>query len=106
MRKTPPFYVLFVVVENQKPVGGNCFCAAVASQSCAHISALLLTLTEITPQACTSVRCAWSRPSVGVVMHLLQKGLDFGKASIEGYYPYTGPKPDLCSLLKDFDARI
>ncbi len=36
MRKAPPFYVQFVV-ENQKPVGGNCFCAAGASQSCVHI---------------------------------------------------------------------
>ncbi len=103
MRKTTPFYALFVVVENQKPVGGNCFCAAGASQSCVLISALLLTLTEITSQACTSVRCAWSRLSVGGNASLA-KGLDFGKASIEGYFPYTGPKPDLCSLLKDFDA--
>ena len=103
MRKTPPFYVLFVEVQDQQPIGGNCFCAAGASQSCVHISVLLLKLAEITPQACTSVRCAWSRPSVGGSASLT-KDLDFGQASLEGYFPYSGPKPNLCSLLEDLDA--
>ena len=85
MIKTPPFYVLFVVVQDQQPIGGNCFCAAGASQSCVHISALLLTLAEITPQACTSVSWAWSRPSVGGSASLA-KDLDFGQASLEGYF--------------------
>ena len=76
MRKTPPFYVLFVIVNDQEPKGGNCFCAAGASQSCIHISALLF--TEITPQACTSVRCAWSRPSVSGSTSLA----NFGHASL------------------------
>ena len=81
MRKTPPLYVLFVIVNDQEPKGGNCFCAAGASQSCIHISALLFTLAEMTPQACTSVRCAWSRPSVSGSTSLA-KDLDFGHASL------------------------
>ena len=104
MRKTPQFYVLFVVVQDQQPIGGNCFCAAGASRSCVQISALLLTLAEITPQVCTSVRCAWSRPSVGGSASLA-KDLDFGQASLEGYFPYSGPKPNLCSLLEDLQGR-
>ena len=103
MRKTPPFYVLFIVVQDQKHIGGNCFCAAGASQSCMHISALLLTLAQITPQACTGVRCAWPRPSVGGSASLA-KDLDFGQASFEGYFPYSGPNPELCTLLEYLDA--
>ena len=66
MRKTLPFYPLFVVLDNQTlPAGGNCFCAAGASQSCVHIAALLFTLAEVTQTACTSIKCAWSRPATG-----------------------------------------
>ena len=37
------------MVLDETPMGGNCFCAAGASQSCVHIAALLLTLAEVTP---------------------------------------------------------
>ena len=40
--------------------GGNCRCPAGETQSCVHISALLFTLAEVTPIACTSLPCAWS----------------------------------------------
>ena len=85
MRKTPPFYPLFVVLDHRKvPVSGNCFCAAGASQSCVHIAALPFTLAEVTQTACTSIRCAWSRPSTGSKA-TFAKELDFGLASSEGY---------------------
>ena len=66
MRKNPPFYFLFVMVDlkTNNPKGGNCFCAAGASQICVHIAAMLFTLAEMTATACTSIRCAWSRPYV------------------------------------------
>ena len=99
MRKTPPFYPLFVVLDNQTfPVGGNCFCAAGASQSCVHIAALLFTLAEVTQTACTSIKCAWSRPATGSKA-TFSRELDFGVASQEGYFPYNGPKPPITTLL-------
>lgn len=104
MRKTPPYYVQFIILNNSRPQGGNCSCAAGASQSCVHISALLFTLAEITPTACTSVRCAWSRPSTVSTKAGLAKELDFGSASSDGYFPYNGPQPDLKSLLEQLAA--
>lgn len=51
-------------------------------------AALLLTLAEVKPTACTSMRCTWSRPSTGSKASLA-KELDFGKASFERYTFYT-----------------
>ena len=71
------------------PEGGNCFCAAGASQSCVHIPALLFTSAT----AFTSVKCAWARPSVGnKTSASFSKELDYGTASQEGYFPYDDPK--------------
>ena len=66
-----------------------------------HIAALLLTLAEVTPTACTSMRCTWSRPSIGSKASLA-KELDFGKASSEGYVPYSGPQPCIDTLFSRF----
>ena len=60
MRRAPPYYSVFIILNNSMPIGGNCSCAAGASQSYVHISALLITLAEVTPTACISTRCAWS----------------------------------------------
>lgn len=102
MSKNPPFYVLFVMLDCQTkvPKGGNCFCAAGTSQSCVHIAAMLFTLAEVTAMACTSVRCAWTRPSAGnKVSASFSRELDFGNASQDGYFPYNGPKPSVDTLL-------
>ena len=55
-------------------------------------------LSEIMPQACTSVRCAWSRPSQGKASFVAD--LDFGKASSHGYIPYNGPVQPVDGLLE------
>ena len=80
------------------------FCAAGASQSCVHIAAMLFTLAEVTATACTSVRCAWARPSLGqkVGSASFSRELDFGNASQDGYFPYDGQKPSIDTLLKSF----
>ena len=63
MCKIPVFYALFVVLNNGTPSAANCKCPAGESPTCVHVAALLIMLSEITPQACISVRCAWFRPS-------------------------------------------
>ena len=88
MRKAPSYYPLFLMIDDISIKGGNCFCAAGASQSCVHIAALLLTLAEVTPTACMSMRCAWSRPSTGRKTSLA-KELDFGNVSSEWYTFHT-----------------
>jgi len=104
MRQTPSCYFLFIKLNaTGTPVAGNCKCPAGSTQSCVHIAALLITLSEITPQACTSVRCAWSRPSQGGKPSF-SVDLDFGKSSTTGYFPYTGtllPLDDLFQGLED-----
>ena len=80
--------------------GGNCRCPAGETQSCVHISALLSTLAEVTPIACTSLPCAWSRPSRGG-MAMTAVELDFGKASTEGYTTPVGPPLDPSKLLNE-----
>jgi len=85
-RKTALYYPIFVMIDDTSIRGGNCFCAAGASQSCVHTAALSLTLAEVTPTVCTSMRCTWSRPSTGSKASLA-KELDSGKASSEGYVP-------------------
>jgi len=104
MRKVPPSYDLFVKLNSTgTPVAGNCRCPAGSTQSCVHVAALLIMLSEITPQACTSVRCAWSRPSQGGKPSF-SADLDFGKSSSTGYFAYTGtlvPVDDLIQGLED-----
>ncbi len=89
MRSKPPFYFLFIMVDinAMRPTGENCFCAAGASQSCVHISAMLLTVAEVTATACTSIRWAWSKPSGAKAPAVLASELDFGIASSEGHFP-------------------
>ena len=102
MRKNPSFFFLFVMVDlkTKNPEGGNCFCAAGACQSCVHIAAILFTLAEVTATACTSIRCAWSRPSMeNKAPASFASELDFGVASSEGYFPYTGSKPPISTVL-------
>ena len=99
MRKIPPFYSLFVVLNDGTPKSANCKCPAGESQTCVHIAALLITLSEITPQACTSMRCAWSRPSQGGKASPVAD-LDFGQASTSGYVPYDGPGQPISGLLE------
>ena len=65
-----------------------------------HISALLLTLSEVTSKACTSMACIWSRPtSAGKAM--LATNLDFGEATDEGYVVPDGPCLDPSKLLEE-----
>ena len=112
MRTNPPFYKCFVRISNSlqnggsvvlpgcRIDGGNCRCPAGETQSCVHISALLFTLAEVTPIACTSLPCAWSRPSRrGMAMTAVE--LDFGKASTEGYTTPVGPPLDPSKLLNE-----
>ena len=98
MRKNPPYYALFVVITDGTPSAANCKCPAGESQTCVHVAALLIMLSEITPQACTSVRCAWSRPSQGKASFIAD--LDFGKASSDGYASYDGPVQPIDGLVE------
>ena len=94
MRRQLPYYDCFIQFTSSYDVstadptvsieGANCQCPSRETQSCAHVAALMLTLTEVTPIAGTSKQCAWSRPAQ------LASHLDFGYASSEGYQPYTG----------------
>jgi len=98
MHKNPPYYALFVVIMDRTPSAANCKCPAGESQTCVHVAALLIILSEITPQACTSVRCAWSRPSQGKASFIVD--LDFGKASSDGYASYDGPVQPIDGLVE------
>ena len=107
MRQVPPFYSLFIKLDtsstNILPIGGNCKCPAGESQSCVHIAALLITLSEVTPQSCTSMQCAWSRPAQGGKA-CLATTLDFGKSSVNGYFAYDGPVLQVDDLLQSLDS--
>ena len=48
--KDPPFYTLFVIFRDSTPIAGNCKCPADKSQTCVHVAALLIMLSEITPR--------------------------------------------------------
>ena len=61
MQKDLSFYSLFSKLLNGKPTAGNCKCPAGKTQTCVHAAALLITLTEITPQACISMVQAYAR---------------------------------------------
>ena len=108
MRKVPPFYQLTVFINiqgtsTQSPapilVGAICSCPAGESQSCVHVAALLFTLVEISPTACTSLQCVWSRTACTSGRQTKASSLDFGVASFEGYYQYNGPKLNVSALL-------
>ena len=104
MRKVPQFYSLFIKLDSSSGtlIGGNCECPAGESQSCVHVAALLITLLEVTPQACTSMRCAWSRPAQGGKA-CLAATLDFGRSSSSGYFAYDGPVLPVDDLLQKLD---
>ena len=101
--KDPPFYCLFTKIMDGKPVAANCKCPTGETQTCVHVAALLITLTEITPQTCTSMRCAWSRPTQGGKPSFAAD-LDFGKSSVVGYVTYTGPVLDVNDLLQQLES--
>ena len=105
MQKDPLFYCLFIKLETAsgKPVAGNCKCPAGATQSCVHVAALLITLSEVTPQACTSMRRAWLRPTQSGKPSLATD-LDFGKSSSNGYIAYTGPILRVDDLLQQLES--
>ena len=75
MRKQRPFYKVFVTITRSVQLegpqftaeGANCHCAAGKTQSCVHVTALLFTLVELSPAACTNLPCAlvsWTPPAV------------------------------------------
>ena len=104
MRQVPSFYLMFIKLDSCSTlIGGNCQCPAGESQSCVHIAALLITLSEVTPQACTSMRCAWSRPTTQGGKACLATTLDFGKSSSKGYFAYDGPLLPVDELLQKLD---
>ena len=102
MRTHPPYYVLVFARDEEEEVhwsvlGAHCSCPTGLSQSCVHVSAVLLTFVEIFPFACTSLPCVWSKPS-GQVEHSLMRDLSFGSIGIT-YATYTGPSIDPNHLL-------
>ena len=108
MKKVPAFYqvALFVTrleADTASVQGANCECPAGETQSCVHVAVLLLTLVEISPTACTSLQCLWSRPANQSGKPDQAVNLDFGLASLEGYTPYTGPKLDVSALLTSLE---
>ena len=107
MHQVPPFYALFIKLDISGtpilPIGGNCKCPAGESQSCVHIATLLITLSEVTHQSCTSMQCAWSRPAQGGKA-CLATTLDFGKSSVNGYFAYDGPMLQVDDLLQRLDS--
>ena len=72
---------------------------------CVHVTALLFTLAEVSPAACTSLPCAWSRPSAVGGISAQSSTLDFGKASSEGYLPHSGPPLDVRDLLRAYEME-
>ena len=66
IHKQPSFYKVFVTIARSVQLegpqftveGANCHCAAGKTQSCVHVTALLLTLVELSPVASTSLPCA------------------------------------------------
>ena len=81
--KNPQFYHCFVVFVSHDIRSANCQCPAGETQSCVHVSALLLTLARVTQTSCTSLP-AWSRPKV-MGRYTIARDLNFGRASVEGY---------------------
>ena len=112
MRKQPPFCKLFVTIARSVQLegpkftieGANCYCAAGETQCCVHVT-LLFTLAEVSPAACTSLPCAWSRPLAVGGTSAQSSTLDFGKASSEGYLPHSGPPLDVYDLLRPYEME-
>ena len=103
MQKDPPFYSLFIKLESGKSVAGNCNCPVGEIQACVYIAVLLITLSEVTPQSCTNIRCAWSRPAQDGKLSLATD-LDFGRSSLDGYIAYTGPVLQVDDLLQQLES--
>jgi len=103
MQKNPPFYCLFMKLESGTPIAENCKCPTGETQTCVHIAALFITLSDIAPQACTSMRCAWSRPAQGRKPSLAAD-LDFGRSSLDGYVTYTGHVIQVDDLLQQLES--
>ena len=100
MHKDPPFYCVFTKVLDGKPVAANFKCPAGETQTCVHVAVLL---TEITPQACTSMRCAWPRPIQGGKPSFASE-LDFRKSSVVCYVTYTGSVLEVNDLLQKLES--
>jgi len=64
-----------------------------------HIAALLITLSEITPNSCTGMQCAWSRPTQGGKQSFVTN-VDFRQLSLIGYVEHTGPVMQVEDLLQ------
>ena len=56
----PGVFVTGLEADTSSVQGANCECPAGETQNCIHLAALLLTLVEIGPTACTSLQCLWS----------------------------------------------
>ena len=62
------------------PLNQQTVSALLVKDKLVHIAAVLITLSDVTPEACTSMRCAWSRPS--------QKGKALLANDLEGFFPW------------------
>ena len=106
MRTKPPYYSVFVSMSKDEDssdwtiVNGNCSCPTGLSQSCVHLTALLLTVIEISPLACTSLPCLWSRPS-GSLKGTFMENL---RSKDTSYIPYEGRLLDPSLLLERISA--
>jgi len=105
MERIPPYYIVLVnliVLQTKMPEGGNWYCPAGASQNCVHTPALLYALVKVTATACTSVRCAWTKPPESCKsVATFSRNLEFGSASKNDYFPYNGPTPLTGKLWKN-----
>ena len=68
-----------------------------------HVATLFITLSEVIPQTCTSMRCAWSRPAQGGKPSLATD-LDFERSSLDGYVAYTGPVLQVDDLVQQLES--
>ena len=105
MRKNPPFYKCFVIFVPHDIRSANCQCPAGETQSCVHVSALLLTLAQVAQASCTSLPCAWSRPKV-MGRSTITRDVNFEWALVEGYVEEQSlqqPSLDVGNLLKPCD---
>lgn len=101
MRSTPPFYTVCAVLKRSEETeevsisGANCTCPTGLSQSCVHVTAMLLTIIEISPVACTSLPCVWTKPSGRIAGDCMEAMRSVNK----DYIPYNGPLHDPSLLL-------
>ncbi|KAG0431856.1 hypothetical protein HPB47_021386 [Ixodes persulcatus] len=69
MKKAPYTVSAWFVSGTVRIMGGSCSCVAGLSETCHHISALLLTAEEscnASGTSCTDIPCIWAVPSQGV----------------------------------------